>query len=142
VTALSTLFCLSLGFSGDAPLGGDEPALFLPADVPPGVMSEDTDREDLRRRFGVETVRGSVSIAFGAVEVPMQRDRPHAVRYVQLLMAGWVADTAGVLLVLIWTAGFLPAFLEPASAAVLLAKPVPRWALLAGKYLGVVLLVF
>src|SRR5205807_9100204 len=50
---------------------------------------------------------------------------------------GLVADTGGVLLALIWTAGFLPTFLDPGSASVLLAKPVPRWSLLAGKCLGV-----
>src|SRR5262249_23044651 len=57
--------------------------------------------------------------------------------FLQLLLAGGVADAAGLLLALVWTAGFLPTFLEPASASVLLAKPVPRWSLLAGKYLGV-----
>jgi hypothetical protein len=31
----------------------------------------------------------------------------------------------------------LPDFLRPAAASVLLAKPVPRWSLLVGKYLGV-----
>src|SRR5262249_52015854 len=52
--------------------------------------------------------------------------------------AVWVADWAGLLLALVWTAGFLPSFLEPASVSVLLAKPVPRWLVLAGKVLGVV----
>src|SRR5262249_32089783 len=47
----------------------------------------------------------------------------------------------GLLLALVWTAGFLPAFLDPAAATVLLAKPIPRWSLLAGKYLGVVIFV-
>src|SRR5262249_33632508 len=51
--------------------------------------------------------------------------------------AGGVADTLGILLALIFTASFVPAFLEPSSAAVLLAKPVPRWALLGGKFVGV-----
>jgi hypothetical protein len=32
----------------------------------------------------------------------------------------------------------LPDFLEPPNATVLLGKPVPRWSLLVGKYLGVV----
>ena len=41
-------------------------------------------------------------------------------------LAGVVADTAGVLLALLWTAGFLPTFLEPAAVTVLLAKPAPR----------------
>ena len=43
----------------------------------------------------------------------------------------------GTLLALIWTAGFLPEFLHPDAASVLLAKPVPRWSLLVGKCLGV-----
>ena len=42
---------------------------------------------------------------------------------------------------LLWTAGFLPGFLEPHAVTVLLAKPVPRWAILTGKYCGVVLFV-
>jgi ABC-type transport system involved in multi-copper enzyme maturation permease subunit len=47
----------------------------------------------------------------------------------------------GTLINLIWTAGFLPAFLEPQAATVLLAKPVPRWVLLLGKWVGVLLFV-
>ena len=40
-------------------------------------------------------------------------------------------------LALVWTAGFVPTFLEPAAASVLFAKPLARWHLLMGKYLGV-----
>ena len=43
----------------------------------------------------------------------------------------------GLLLALVWTAGFVPTFLEPSAASVLLAKPVARWQLLLGKYFGV-----
>jgi hypothetical protein len=39
---------------------------------------------------------------------------------------------------LMWTASFLPNFLEPSSVTVMLVKPVTRWNLLAGKYLGIV----
>ena len=53
------------------------------------------------------------------------------------LLAGWVVHAAGLLLALVLTAGLLPAFLVPHTASVLLAKPVPRCALLAGKSLGV-----
>jgi hypothetical protein len=55
-----------------------------------------------------------------------------------VVLAGGVADTVGVLLALVWTASFLPTFLEPAGAAVLLAKPVSRGWLLAGKAASVV----
>ena len=40
---------------------------------------------------------------------------------------------------LVWTAGFLPDFLQPSAASVLFAKPVPRWTVLLGKYAGVVI---
>ncbi len=71
------------------------------------------------------------------MKVAEGRDRTDAVRFLQVFLAGAVADTAGIFLVLIWTAGFLPTFLDPNQITVLLAKPVPRWSLLIGKYLGV-----
>ena len=54
-----------------------------------------------------------------------------------LLLAEWVAGGGGTLLALIWTAGFVPDFLQPAQATVLLSKPISRWVLLTGKYLSV-----
>jgi ABC-type transport system involved in multi-copper enzyme maturation permease subunit len=69
--------------------------------------------------------------------MPVERDAEDAVHLLQLLLAGGVADALGILLALTWTAGFLPAFLEPSAASVLLSKPAPRWSLLVGKYLGV-----
>ncbi len=80
---------------------------------------------------------GNLELAFGAWQVPLDGGRAHAVRTVEVHLAGWVADAAGLLLALLWTAGFLPSFLEEHAVAVLLAKPVPRWGLLAGKSLGV-----
>ncbi len=60
-----------------------------------------------------------------------------AVRELQVQLGGWVAGAAGMLLALLWTAGLLPTFLQPAAVAVLLVKPVPRWGLLTGRCLGV-----
>jgi ABC-2 family transporter protein len=88
-------------------------------------------------REGVPVVQGELEMAFGAVRVPVERDRKRAVQTLEVYLAGWVADAAGLLLALLWTAGFLPSFLEPGAVAVLLAKPAPRWSLLAGKFLGV-----
>jgi len=78
-----------------------------------------------------------LTMGFGAIRIPLGRDARHAVHFLQLLLAGGVADTLGLLLTLIWTAGFLPGFLDGRSVSVLLAKPAPRWMLLAGKYVGV-----
>jgi ABC-type transport system involved in multi-copper enzyme maturation permease subunit len=95
----------------------------------------------LRQGSGVETIGGRMTLAFGAISIPLGRERADAVRYLQLLLAGGVADTLGLLLALIWTAGFLPTALEASAASVLLAKPVPRWSLLLGKYTGVLVFV-
>ena len=78
-----------------------------------------------------------MTLAFGAVSFPVGRERRDAVRFLELILAGGVAGTLGLLLALVWTAGFVPTFLEPSAASVLLAKPVARWQLLLGKYLGV-----
>lgn len=140
VTLICTVFCLSIGFDRDVPLqDGREPVEFLGPEARERIT--DADPEFLERRTGVVTVTGKMTVGFGALEVDLTRDRSNAIRYVQTLLAGWVADTAGILLLLIWTAGFLPSFLEPTSAAVLLAKPTPRWVLLVGKYLSVIVFV-
>jgi ABC-type transport system involved in multi-copper enzyme maturation permease subunit len=88
--------------------------------------------------IAIKPERGRLSFGFGLASTDLFRDDQAAVHFIQVLLAKWVAGTVGLLLALIWTAGFLPSFLEPDAATVLLAKPVPRWALLAGKVVGVV----
>jgi hypothetical protein len=131
VSAVCILFCLSV--SVQAPLSlqhAGEPAEFVSGNDP----SFDHARAAGK---GVDVAGGEMTMAFGAVRLPLARDGRDGVRFLQLILAGGVADALGVLLALVWTAGFLPTFLEPAAASVLLAKPAPRWSLLAGKYLGV-----
>lgn len=133
ITALCTAFCL--GTAVDVP--GERPR--HPAEIPdrlpaahhsPGAAAE-----------GIPVSGGRMSLGFGLVEFAVPKFRDDAVRYVQVWLAGVLADTVGLLLALLWTAGFLPTFLEPQAVTVLLAKPAPRWSLLVGKYLGVVLFV-
>jgi ABC-type transport system involved in multi-copper enzyme maturation permease subunit len=81
---------------------------------------------------------GHLDLAFGAVQVSLAPGRVVAVRTLEGYLAGWIADGAGLLLALMWTAGFLPSFLDAGTASVLLAKPVPRWSLLLGKCLGAI----
>jgi ABC-type transport system involved in multi-copper enzyme maturation permease subunit len=102
----------------------------LPIYAPPGYGGD-----------GVPEVQGTVSLGFGLVKYPVAKSRADSVRELQLWLAGILADTVGVLLALLWTAGFLPSFLEPQAVTVLLAKPAPRWTILVGKYVGVVLFV-
>jgi hypothetical protein len=132
LSTLCILVCLTVRVSGQQTLGppGENPD-FLPR----------TDREahdqHKVRQSGVTVVDGTLSLAFGAVRVPIARDIRDAVHFLQLILAAGVADTLGLLLTLVWTAGFLPGFLQAGAVSVLLAKPVPRWGLLCGKYAGV-----
>lgn len=165
VTAIGVLLCLSVNVSGDAALQAvDEPGYFLPPPSPRTVISSAVlvlgssgpleaatltaagskkvwfayeTNPALAHREGIETVSGRMTLAFGAVSFPLARDRSDAVHFLELLLAAGIAGTFGLLLALVWTAGFMPTFLEPSAAAVLLAKPVARWQLLLGKYLGV-----
>jgi ABC-type transport system involved in multi-copper enzyme maturation permease subunit len=130
LTALCTVFCLGVSVTGEAPRQRhpDELPLYLPkAAATPAAEKE-----------GIRIASGEVSLGFGLFRYPITKSNADAVRLIQVWLGGVLADTAGVLLALLWTAGFLPTFLEPQAATVLLAKPTPRWAVLAGKYLGVV----
>jgi ABC-type transport system involved in multi-copper enzyme maturation permease subunit len=135
VIAVAVLFCLSVGVTGDDPKpgargGGSEY-------IPPW----EAKKKDpfIVKTSPVMVTTGKLTLLFGALEIPLSRDRGRAVRYLEMLLVIGVADTAGLLLILVFTSSFLPSFLDPSSATVLLAKPVPRWSLLAGKFIGVLL---
>jgi hypothetical protein len=151
LTGVCVVLCLSVSIWGDVPLdGGKEPFLFLPKlpresvvaakALNPGKSAPVADAE-FARREGVETLGGRMSIGFGLVTLPVSRERGDAVRFLELILGGGVAGTFGLLLALIWTAGFVPAFLDRAAAPVLLTKPVERRWLLAGKSVGVIVFV-
>jgi hypothetical protein len=86
---------------------------------------------------GLNRGHGTISLGFGAVRVEQWRDPDASVRMLEILLALVVAGAVGMLLLLLWASGFLPEFLQPGAASVLLTKPVPRWALLVGKFCGV-----
>lgn len=135
VTAVGTLLCASVGIKGGpAPLKSE----YEVKSILPKGEAEKIGREKVEAD-GVRVLDGKLTLAFGSIEVPMPRGREDIVRQLQVWLAAFTADTIGILFALIWTAGFLPSFLEPQSAAVMLAKPAPRWAILVGKYFGVVL---
>jgi hypothetical protein len=136
VSGLCAVFCLSVG-TENLPL---KPRGDIPARMPE--QSATRIERDNREGSGVDLIDGKLHLGFGAVTVERVAGyREDAVRYVQLVVLGLVADTGGILLALIWTAAFLPTFLEPGNASVLLAKPAPRWSLLLGKYVGVLVFV-
>jgi ABC-type transport system involved in multi-copper enzyme maturation permease subunit len=81
--------------------------------------------------------QGYMTLAFGSIRLSLFRDGAAQVNFLQVLLAKWGAGTVGILLAVLWSAGFLPDFFRAEAASVLVAKPVPRWALFAGKFLGV-----
>lgn len=88
-----------------------------------------------------ETADGiQLALGFGAIPVTTGATTPEAVAHWQFILAAVIADTAGVLLALSWTAGFLPSFLDPSAVSVLLAKPASRLTMFLSRWLGVVLL--
>ncbi|HWE40329.1 MAG TPA: ABC transporter permease subunit [Isosphaeraceae bacterium] len=123
VSALCILLCLSLRIDGSK-------SVHRPGEIELVAPDEQPLHEPGMRL-------GRVSLLFGAVRLGVFRDAEAQVHFLQVLLAEWVAGAAGTLLALVWTAGFLPEFLRPDAAAVLLAKPVRRRTLLLGKSLGV-----
>ncbi len=140
ISVICIAFCASVRVEGDEKLPTEpgEAAIGLPPSDP-DVKKLGTEKV---KKEGVDILGSKLYLGFGLFQAAEGRDRNDAVRFLQVWLAGIVADTAGIFLVLIWTAGFLPTFLEPSQATVLLAKPVPRWSLLVGKYLGVLGFVF
>src|SRR5262245_21537151 len=136
VSAVCIVFCLGVRTSDRPrlPTAPGETPLVLPKDDP---QAKKLGREGLAKE-GVESTGGDqISLGFGAFTIEAPRGRTDSVRFLQVWLAGRAAGTAGIFLAIIWTAGFLPQFLDPNHATVLLAKPVPRWSLLLGKVLGV-----
>jgi len=164
LSLLGALFCLSVSVSGDTrlPTGPNDIELRLSQDsierlgreksrLAPGVhllgggaglqLASDALGREVAKSEGIDAPGGRVSFGFGAFEAGLGRDRRDAVRWLEIILAGVIADTIGLFLVLIWTAGFVPTFFDPNQATVLLAKPVPRWSLVVGKFLGVLIFV-
>lgn len=135
MTAAAVLFCAGISIHGGDPGPEDVgPREFIPKNDPqfePGKVA----------RSGVSPIEGTIALGFGAIKIDLGRDGADAVRNIQVILSSGVAGTLGLLLTLIWTASFLPSFLEPQAAAVLVAKPTPRWLLLLGKFVGVHLVV-
>jgi hypothetical protein len=138
VSAVCIVFCLGVQVQ-EGPRLSTGPGE-TPYDVPRGDPQAKTLGPEGARRPGVGP--DEISLGFGAFTLSTPRGKGDSVRFLQVWLASLVAGTAGIFLAIIWTAGFLPTFLDPNHATVLLAKPVPRWSLLFGKILGVIVFVF
>ncbi|MBI2803611.1 MAG: ABC transporter permease subunit [Planctomycetes bacterium] len=121
LSGLCIVFCLGVSVEGGAVREGKE--FFTP-------------EGNVLAAPNVES--GRMNLLFGLFPVSFSRTPDEPVQLVLIYFASWVAGLAGILVALVFTAGFVPESLQPSAAAVLLAKPAPRWLILAGKFLGVV----
>ena len=84
ITAICVVFCLSVSVSGDVSLQSDgEPVVFScprrrPRQVLLDLLRPGSARPlplpdpDLAKREGVETIRGRMTLAFGAISIPIE----------------------------------------------------------------------
>ncbi len=133
ISAVAILFCSSVGVRGGF-------VARSPKEVTEFIPRNSADPEVIKRS-GVTEIEGDLTLAFGAIHVPHARAADDSVHFLQLILSTGVAGTLGLLMTLVWTSGFVPAFLEPQAASVLLTKPTPRWLLLLGKFVGMVAIV-
>jgi ABC-type transport system involved in multi-copper enzyme maturation permease subunit len=123
-SAVCVLFCLSVSVEGPRTLRPEgEAELYGPDNQP---------------LTGANPSPGHMTLLFGVARVELFRDVESEVHFLQAVFGSWVAGVVGVLLALVWTAGFVPESLQANVAAVQMTRPVPRWLILVGKYLGVV----
>lgn len=129
LSTLCILFCLGVGVEGGAVR--DEGELW---DKKSGQVLTATGDKSGKGYTGQS---GKMSLMFGIMTTTFSREAATEVHFLLNIFASWIAGIAGVLMALVWTAGFVPEALQPSAASVLLAKPAPRWLFLLGKYLGV-----
>jgi hypothetical protein len=123
LTGVCVLFCLSVSVEGPRSL------------KPPGEYELfGSDKKPLTER---SPRQGHIKLAFGALRFELFRDARSEVEFLEALLGKYVGGGFGTLIMLVFTAGFMPEFLLPSAASVLLAKPLPRWSIVVGKYLGV-----
>ena len=99
-------------------------------------LVRDTFRQALRSGASWLMLAGSAACVAACLVAPL--GGPADACAVEQQLSAWVVHVAALLVALTATAGMLPAFFAPHTAPVLLAKPVPRPLLLAGKCLGVI----
>lgn len=92
---------------------------------------------------------GKIVILFGTWEFPTDLftvDDTILSDRIATLAVTWIMEHTlswpGIILAIIATAGFFPAFIERGSIDVVLSKPMARWQIFLGKYIGSMVFVF
>lgn len=93
----------------------------------------------------VDIVEGTIASArlFGTMDLPLGDQRiqiTEAVTVLQTIVVGFVSSF-GLLLALFVTGSVIPRTLEPGWVDLLVAQPMPRWAIVLGRTLGAIAVV-
>ena len=124
LSTICILVCCSASVSGRRSiiLPGEHNGNFLPR------FDRDAHDAAKLKQSGTIVARRHAEPGLRRDSHPLGPRRPRSGALRAVGAAAGVADTLGLLLTLVWTAGFLPGFLDRRAIAVLLAKPIPRGA--------------
>jgi hypothetical protein len=81
---------------------------------------------------------GFVRLGYGMIRLPLFRDVPEMIEFLQSVLATSITSPLGILVLLAATAGLLPEWFRSGSGTWVLSRPVPRWEVILGQYLGAV----
>ncbi len=93
------------------------------------------------KKTGVPLIQGEIQILFGSIKIPWVKFRENAVNYFETLLVFFTSDAAGIIFTLIWTAGFIPEFLQGFWWNMLRIRPISLTLLLITKTIAIFLVV-
>jgi ABC-type transport system involved in multi-copper enzyme maturation permease subunit len=77
-----------------------------------------------------------ITLFFGAYSARLPMSLAIFLVFVEVMVADWIGGFFGVMLAIIFTAGFVPGMLQKGTLDLILAKPVQRPVIILAKYLG------
>jgi len=95
--------------------------------------------KDELEKSGIPLIQGEIRLLFGAVKIPWVKFRENAVRYFESMLVFFTSDAVGLIFALIWTAGFIPEFLQGFWWNMLRLRPLSTGFMLLGKTFSIVI---
>lgn len=87
-------------------------------------------------RVGAMEGGHEITFLFGALSGRLPMSQAVFLLLVEIAVADWIGGFVGVMLAVVFTAGFVPGMLQKGTLDLLLAKPVRRPVILLTKYIG------
>lgn len=90
-------------------------------------------------KSGIPLIQGEIKLLFGVVKMPWLKFKENAIRYFESMLVFFTSDAVGLVFALIWTAGFIPEFLQGFWWSMLRLRPLSTGFMLLGKAFSVVI---